>query len=546
MINFAITCMVYAAFLIIAIKRVMIYLHVLQQEDYNTSRLQKWILQNKAFDKKITFSMIVLSIVWQFIPHFFMGFLIFIAMIITSFLERDPRRNQKKKFVLTDRAMRIFVPAVIFTLLLGAWCFSVNYPYSMYAWPWIISIQLLPFTVILANGMMGPFENIIQKLYWNEAYQKIQQLQPTIIGITGSFGKTSVKHILGHILGTQAPTLMTPGSVNTPMGITRIIREQLTEDYKFFIVEMGAYGTGSIANLCELTPPDHAIITSIGHAHYERFKSLENVAQAKYELAQAVLKKEKGTIVAHERTLKFPYPRSIRMDNKSRFIVCGEPPEIDPHKRTDTNYLEKDDFHIFEIIQTAKGITIKCGSQAEPKVYNVPIYGLHHGHNIAMCIAMAQSLGIMPADIRKALDSMPQIPHRLEVKPHPDGYTIIDDSYNSNPVGFRSALELLHNLAKGGKRKIIITPGMVELGIAHDEAHKQVGAMCSQICDVIIAVQPKRIPSFVEEIKSGSKLLVEVDSFEEATEWMNKNATDNDVVLIENDLPDMYEFIPKM
>ena len=158
----------------------------------------------------------------------------------------------------------------------------------------------VPFTLVLGNILMMPLESRTQRKFWTEAHTKLKRLRPMVIGITGSFGKTSVKHILGHILSMHARTLYTPGSVNTVMGNTRIIREQLKPGVRYFIAEMGAYGIGSIKRLCDLTPPDFGILTTIGEAHYERFKSLETVAQAKFELSEAVIAKDGKMIVGEE------------------------------------------------------------------------------------------------------------------------------------------------------------------------------------------------------------------------------------------------------
>ena len=539
---------IYCTFLILAAKRLLTYMHVLQQEDYDTGRLSKWIVEHGTFDKRLSFGLIVLSIANAFIPPFFVGFIIFICMIITIYLEKDPRKSVKKKLVMTARAKRILFPAIALTALLGAWVFTVPHPLNTTPWPWIIALQAIPLCLIITNICVWPFEKIIQKLYWNEAKEKLNTLTPTIIGVTGSFGKTSVKHILGHILSTQDQTLVTPGSVNTAMGITRIIREQLTEDHKYFIVEMGAYGPGSIKELCALTPPDYGIITAIGHAHYERFGSLKTVAQAKYELAEAVLQKEEGKVIAHERTLKYPYPRSVKLDHPERFVICGEPPEMVVKNAEDVSYLEQDDVHILNVTQGPNGLEIKVG--IGDKAYNLdtPLFGLHHGHNVVLAVVTALETGMDIGQIQLALRSMPQIPHRLELKRKPeDELTIIDDAYNSNPMGFRSALDLL-TLIKNGGRKILITPGMIELGIAHDEIHEQIGQYAGQVCDVAIIVNPKRIQSFIKGFQTtgSGKTLVEVNEFREAQEWVDANKQPKDLILIENDLPDMYEYVPKM
>lgn len=361
-----------------------------------------------------------------------------------------------------------------------------------------------------------------------------------MIGITGSFGKTSVKHILGHILKMNAPTLITPGSVNTPMGITRIIREQLDESHKFFIVEMGAYGKYSIKRLCDLTPPDFGILTAIGHAHYERFKTLDAVAETKYELANAVLDKG-GKNIVHERTLRFDYSNGVKTANEASFIVCGEP---------GMEYMRDSDVQIQQIDQTIEGLVVKLHWKGTDHTVRAPLFGLHHGHNLALCFITAIELGLEEEAIHTALKTVPQIQHRLEVKKMPDGRTIIDDAFNSNPIGFKSAIELLHMLGNAEPdnpaRTILITPGMIEMGKAHDESHRSLGALAGKLCDVIVVVKGERIPTFIEGFKAEGpdKDIIEVNSFTEASSWAETHKAANDVILIENDLPDIYERVP--
>lgn len=541
MIDIASDSLVYIAYLGFAMKRVMTYLHVLQQEDYDSGRLMKWVFEHSAYDKRLTPAFLVLGGASFYIPEFFVNFIIFICFVIATYIEKDPRKSSKKRLVATSRAKRVFFTALVPIALIGVPSFYLSHP-----WPWIFAVQMVLGSLLIAQMVLKPIEDIIQKMYWNEAAAKVRQLKPKIIGITGSFGKTSVKHILGHILRMHAPTLVTPGSVNTPMGITRIIREHLNESHRYLIVEMGAYGPGSIKRLCDLTPPDIGIITAIGHAHYERFKSLETVSVAKFELANAVLKKE-GTAIIHERTLRFPYPRELRFSNEKNFIVCGEPQDPNPEKRKDVSYLTKDDLQIQKIQQNPNGLEVRITWKNTVYIIEAPLYGIHHGHNIAMAFVTALELGVEVEAIHTALRTMPQIEHRLEVKKMDDGTTLIDDAYNSNPVGFHSALDLL-NLVKGKGRGILVTPGMVELGIAHDEVHAKVGEYAGKMCDIAVIINPERISTFVSAFKasSGGKTLVEVPSYAEASAWVDKNKQDGDVVLVENDLPDMYEVIPKM
>lgn len=552
MIEAATLLLVYIAFILFSTKRLLNYLHALQQEDYDNARLADWIWINRVFDKRFSIVIIVITAL-QFAPqaisHFyplpdidvsFVNFLVFLAFLICTRREKDPRKDSKKALVLTKRAQRIFIPALILAGIFGTMGFVFKSPAF-----WIAPVQLLPFLLIFSNFSLQPYESYIQNEFYKEAKAKLNVIRPTVIGITGSYGKTSVKHILGHILKSTAPTLITPGSVNTLMGITRIIREQLEPNHQYFVVEMGAYGPGSIASLCELTPPDFGIITSIGHAHYERFKSLDTVAQAKYELAEAVLRKN-GRVIVHEKTLRFSHAREIKNNAVGNFVVCGEPPKPDNPKE-EINYLGAADMHIKLIEQTTAGTKVVLEWLGTQYVLKAPLYGLHHGHNIALAFACALSVGIEAADAIAALARTPQIPHRLEVKPQADGSTIIDDAYNSNPLGFRSSLDLLA-LLKGQGRAILVTPGIVELGLAHDEVHRKLGEFASSICDVVVLVQPERIPTFIEGFRSTGKgkELKEFDTFAQAQDWLITNKKAGDVILLENDLPDIYERIPKI
>jgi len=284
--------LVFFAFLMFAVKRMLTYMHVLQQEDYYNNRLWKWIFTNGTFDKRLTGALLIVGAVYftGYVEGFFLNFLTFICLSIVAFLEVDPRKDGKKKLASTSRAKRIYFTGLSLVALVGAGFLAI----TPHPWLLILAVQFVPLGLTMGNNILKPFEEIIQKGYWDEARAKIAAYQPTVIAITGSYGKTSVKHILGHILKAQALTLITPGSVNTPMGITRIVREQLDEGHKYLIVEMGAYGPGSIKKLCQLTPPDFGIITALGHAHYERFKSLDVVAKAKFELAESTLSPSAG------------------------------------------------------------------------------------------------------------------------------------------------------------------------------------------------------------------------------------------------------------
>ncbi len=516
------------SFLLFSARRLLTYLHAYQQEEYDSVRFLCWMRHKLVIDKRLSLGLLVLSLVFLTVP---VSPLIWNGVLGTLFIgfalrEADPRKTGKKKLVLTARAKRIFLFALFACTVL-----AVCWTGQVFPMLWLIPVHMIPLTLVISNFALQPYEDATQKKYWNEAHDKLLKLKPYVIGITGSYGKTSIKHILGHILQAAAPTLITPGSVNTPMGITRIIREQLEPRHKYMVSEMGAYGPGSIERLCRLTPPDMGIISVIGHAHYERFKSLETVAGAKFELAEAVIEKN-GKVIAHEETLAFEKPKNLLNAHKDVFTTCG--------KGADTR------LQIKGISQNINGLSVDIAWDGRDYTLEAPLFGLHHGTNMALAFAAAASLGIPVKTILTALRSTPQIAHRLEVKPQPNGGLLIDDAFNSNPAGFASALDLLDMLGREKKgRRILITPGMVELGDSHDEQHTAIGKLAAEKTDIVLAVRPERIRSFTAEIKSEGQL-IEMDSFAAARAWLQDNAQANDVILIENDLPDVYEALPKI
>jgi UDP-N-acetylmuramoyl-tripeptide--D-alanyl-D-alanine ligase len=488
-----------AAFIIFAGRRLLTYLHLFQQEEYDNGRFLVWLFRVTAFDRRLSAALIAL-------------------------FEGDPRKTAKKKLAMTARATRIYVVALVLIALAGALAAIA----SRQALIWLIPVQLAPLALVAANLLLTPFEARTQRRYWNEAHDKLRRIDPMVIAITGSYGKTSVKHILGHILETAAPTLITPGSVNTAMGIARVVRERLQPHHRYLVVEMGAYGPGSIRRLCALTPPKMGIVTAIGLAHYERFKSLETVAEAKFELADAVAA-QGGTVIAAADTLAFAAPRRFAEAHPGMMVTVGAEAGAA--------------VAMTDLGQGADGIAVNVTWQGTSYQLRAPLYGVHQGRNIALAFAAACTLGVAPEDVVASLRTTPQIAHRLEVKRQGNGAVLIDDAYNSNPVGFASALKLLDVLRRPGGRRILVTPGMVELGAAHDEEHRRIGGLAAAHVDVLVAVAPHRVAPLAEAFAAAAPKaeIVSYPGFAEAQEWMAHNLGADDVVLLENDLPDLLE-----
>ncbi|MCJ9429911.1 Mur ligase family protein [Kordiimonas marina] len=548
-------------------ERGMALMKFFQQEEYDGVRFIAWVKDIKAYDRRASLWLLAAALVGTLSQTLLSGSvgnvlagakyltwpLMTLAFIHGAFRSRAMRKTSKKPLVMTARAKRIFMvymalsaATLFFILVAGGLApkgeqYAVQVDMSGFSWltlqyDWrvvtvalllIAFVQALPALLVFGNKFLEPAEERVKARFRAEAVEKFNKLQPRVIAITGSFGKTSTKHILQHILSTAAPTLATPGSVNTDMGITRVIREQLTPEHDYFIVEMGAYGPGSIARLCTLTPPDVGMITAVGAAHYERFKSLETVARAKFELAEATFKKDGEVVVSTD----------------------GIPPELlaERMKAVPGRYISAGrtgDIALKDSTMTRDGLTLKVMDGTEEHILKAPLYGRHQAGNIVLAAAAARAIGLPWAAIKGALASMPQIRHRLEVSLGTDGPTLINDAYNSNPVGFAAALECLDVLVTDGGRRILVTPGMVELGEKHEEEHAALGALAAKHADIVLVVTPDRIPSFVSALNAandGSTTVMTFAKQEEAEAWVKANWRAGDAVLFENNLPDLYE-----
>ena len=522
-----------AGFVLFALRRLLTYLHLFQQEEYDNRRFFAWLAKNRAWDQRLSFALLVVWLVQilrppHAVPDWAFGTLAGLACVAVAAFEPDPRKTAKKRLVMTARAKRIYFVALALLSAIGVMAALATGLLGQGIWLWIAPAQLVPLALIAANLLLAPAEAKTQARYWREAQDVLSRVDPMVIAITGSYGKTSVKHILGHVLETAAPTLITPGSVNTAMGIARVIRERLQPHHRYFVVEMGAYGPGSIRRLCALTPPKMGIITAIGMAHYERFKSLETVAEAKFELADAAAANA-GKVIAAADVLEFAAPRRFAEAHPGMLLTVGSE--------------DGAAVAIADMRQGIDGVAVSVIWQGKPYELRAPLFGLQQGKNLALAFAAACTLGLAPEDVVASLRSTPQIAHRLEVKREASGATLIDDAYNSNPVGFAAALEVLDVLRRPGGRRILVTPGMVELGAAHDEEHRRIGRLAASHVDVLVAVAPHRVAplaqSFAEAAPSAE--IVSCLGFAEAQAWMARNVATGDVVLLENDLPDLLE-----
>lgn len=519
---FASTMLMFAALAALMQVRLATILGFYQQEEYDSGRFWRAWLRIPLIDLRASLGLVVTVAIHAFLG----GKGIWAMWIYTGFLiwlrarEAGVNAKAKKKLVMTERAKRLYQASAVLALLAAL---PVVFNLS-YIWVWL---QVPPALLMLANALLTPLQERVNQRYIAEAKAKLADYPGKIIAITGSFGKTTTKHILGHALENLDSVFFSPGSINTVLGHTRHIRERLKPQDAYFIAEMGAYGPGSIQRLCDFIPPNLGIITAIGAAHYERFKSLETVAKAKAELGFSILQTPDGHVYLHDSLKAYQVYQDMKAQAPERVHFCGP--------------AEGSEFRLTQVETRLEGTRIEIERYGSHESYQVGLLGEHNAANLILIVALLRDQGFAPELIDIALRSMPQIAHRLERRDLP-GYTLLDDAYNSNVIGFASALRALDALGKEkGGRRVLVTPGMAELGAEHDAQHAKIGALAGDCVDLLIAVRPDRISSLVEAAKAKGVELKTVDSFAEARAWIETQARPNDVILLENDLPDLLE-----
>ncbi|MFC1722486.1 Mur ligase family protein, partial [Patescibacteria group bacterium] len=363
----------------------------------------------------------------------------FLNWVFKNFFRRHPPR--KKEITWTNKSKLILLVSWVLLVTTGIFLFVfIKWYFALVVllFLWLNNYLLL----LLSNFLLSFPEKYKRKKYIENATAKLSSI-PNIkkIGITGSAGKTSTKNILAGLLSTK--TLSTPKSYNTDLGITKVIDFDLNHRYKNFIVEMGAYKTGEIKNLCEIVKPNIGILTSINEQHLERFKTIENTISAKFEILQNLSEPSVG-IVNLDNPLIL---ENIKKAQVMRLIGYS---------------LENKHSEFCQSIVRAKNITFNHGvTEFETKMFDqeyklqTNLLGKNHLSNILAAITCAIELGETPEKIAEKLKDIKSIPHRLELKNY-NGINILDDTYSSNVAGFREALRVLSGF-KG--KKVIATPG---------------------------------------------------------------------------------------
>lgn len=505
-------------------------LMMLQQNSYRPERYMRWL--RSSGDTTSAFRLIAIAVGLISLSTFVYGIvsLILIAIVSVIGLVKLITARYKKPLVMTRRAWRIYALAIVMAVIITGIVFLVlnreSYCDSLTVIA-ITGIFLYAASHCLILGavlLLVPVERHINNGYINDARRILESMPDLkIIGITGSYGKTSTKHYLYRILSEKYDTLMTPGSFNTTMGVVRTVREYLKPYNEVFIVEMGAKQPGDIKEICDLVKPVAGIVTAVGPQHLESFKTIENVQRTKFELIDSL--PADGIAIANN---DFPYIASRRVDNVkiSRYAVNSDA-----------------DYKISRIDYSSSGtrFTLSTPDGQELEFYT-HLVGECNVSNLAAAIICALWLDVPIAKIRYAIEHIEQVEHRLNMKRTAGGITIIDDAYNSNPVGSAMALDVLSRM-KGGKR-IVVTPGMIELGDKQEKFNRKLGYKIAGCADLAIIVNEYNRDAIVAGARDGGMnddSLLQVASFSEAQAVLARLLSPGDTVLYENDLPDTFK-----
>jgi len=417
--------------------------------------------------------------------------------------------KEKKPFVRTARVRRLY--AALAVVLLAA------------CWMTPLLVCLLPLFVALSELIMLPIEKGIQRMFMRDA-QRRMDAQPDLIriGITGSYGKTSVKNILYTILSQKYNVLSTPASFNTPMGLTRVIRERLEPAHQVFLAEMGARHRQDIKELTDFIHPVIGVLTSVGPQHLDTFKTLDRIIQTKYDLIRAI--PENGFAV-------FPDDGGICAD---LFEKTKNTPKAIVGRPGGNVWAE-------DVRVSAQGSSFSlCFSDGTSVSCTTRMLGAHNISNILLACAVAKHLGLNALQIQRGISQLQPVEHRLQLLNSAGGITVIDDAFNSNPIGAKAALDVLSCFPG---RRIIVTPGMVELGEKEADYNRAFGRDIASAADICVLIGKKHTQPIQEGLLAAGYPAADIhvfSSLSEAVRWLQGVMRAGDFVLYENDLPDHY------
>ena len=511
------------------ISKVKTALQMLQQNFYNESnRYVRWTFKN-IYKSYITFDLLalILIIIPLFIKNNAFCYSIFLILyfIIFAINHNQKKKEQvKKPLKVTFRIKRLLFTMFLFYVIVFYLYFIVLNQNTAFLFITLSLMNILAYVkVYIAYVINLPIETMTYNYYKNKAEKKIRSFNTTSVGVTGSYGKTSSKNILRDILEQKYIVYASPGNFNTPLGLMRTINNYLDKFDEIFIPEISACKVGEIKKSCDFIKPKYGVITNIGLAHLDTFKTEENIQKTKFELIESLPSDGLGVL-----NIDDPKQRSYNIKNNCRIKWVG----IDN---------QDGDCYAFNIKYSNSGTSFDCKFKDDNTVvnFNTKLFGKPNIYNILAALIIAKDMGLTYKQMQNGVYNIKPIEHRLELKKYKD-VTIIDDAYNSNPVGSKMAIDVLA-LMPG--RKIVVTPGMIELKDKQYDLNHKFGEYISECADYVILVGKKQtIPIYdglISKKYNKNKIFI-INDVKEAFPIIDKLKNNDTYVLLENDLPDLF------
>lgn len=561
-------------------------LHMLQLNGYKNKEHITWLKKNIT-RQWLAFVAAIAGLVCMLVPNIAI-FIVAIIVCIFNLLFYRLMKNQKtkKKLVYTARVKRMIATNVVvgvLFLICMALVFAKNVStgtsevsglfvgLTHLAGATLLYAGLQVFMPMLANLINKPIEQGINRYYINDAERLLKEATAngmTIIGVTGSYGKTSVKFYLQTLLQEKFNVLVTPESYNTPMGVVLTVRKQLKPSHEIFVCEMGARHVGDIKEICDFVYPKHGVITSVGPQHLETFFNMDNIKDTKFELADALGAEGKLFVNADNEYIrekldslgissdaKANSKANAKTDSKANVQVAGISmnaqaassatgtgmgnPSTVPYKviayGNNGGYKACD----IKVSQLGTDFTV-ITPDGQKESFQMPLIGEHNVINVLGAISVACEMGMTLRELKIPVRRLQPVKHRMELIER-GAVTIIDDAYNSNPVGSKAAVETLGMF--DGVR-ILVTPGMVELGKDEEAYNEKFGEYAAKNCDYIFLIGAKHTEPIKRGILNSGFDANKVKTYEHLEDVLQQAYAIADeghkYILLENDLPDNY------
>ena len=417
-------------------------------------------------------------------------------------------RGRSAPLVWTRRLKSVTIVAASLTIILAVLGFLITDSIALIS----LSALAIPAIIDFSLLLLRPFEKCLARRYVRQAAQRLQAVHPIVVAITGSYGKTTTKEYLRHLVSGARTVVASPASYNNTAGLCRTINEHLAAGTDVLIAEVGTYGKGEIREICSWLKPSIGVITSIGPVHLERMGSLENIVQAKSEILENV----------DLSILNTDSPHLQRIADKMRtesVVRCGS----------------NEESCAVAAKVSEKSIELYISGKHVATVYNPSLFA----SNLALAVATALSLDVPVEHIIKQLDSLPSPAHRQQIVKTSTGVRVIDNTYNSNPAGAAHALRLLSEIPHTGRR-VVVSPGMIELGDLQRCENETFARNAADTATDILIIGRSNHAALLKGARDGTARVLTVRYREEAVRWVRENLTKGDVVLYENDLPDHF------